>query len=100
MKVRWISDPGYAQAEAPEQIGDVRVVQYRDLLVSTGGIKDGEQRAVDLPKSNVLSYQLEDGSQILVRPSGTGKIKFYFEVCENCRQLIRLRRFDSGTSVS
>ena len=73
--------------KAPEQIGGIRVVQYRDLLVSTEwDLRTGEKRAVDLPKSNVLSYQLEDGSQILVRPSGTEpKIKFYFEVCESCR---------------
>ncbi len=36
---------------------------------------------IDLPKSNVLQFILEDGSKISARPSGTEpKIKFYFSV--------------------
>jgi len=38
-----------------------------------------ETEALNLPKSNVLIYYLEDGSKICARPSGTEpKIKFYF----------------------
>ena len=38
-----------------------------------------EEQAIDLPKSNVLIYQTEDGTRIAARPSGTEpKIKFYF----------------------
>ena len=38
-----------------------------------------EESAIDLPKSNVLIYQTEDGTRIAARPSGTEpKIKFYF----------------------
>ena len=72
--------------DAPGDIGGVRVVRYRDLSVSKEWNRvSGEELSVDLPKSNVLSYELENGSQILVRPSGTEpKIKFYFEVCEPC----------------
>ena len=41
-----------------------------------------EKKNIDLPKSNVLQYILEDSTKITVRPSGTEpKIKFYFEVC-------------------
>ena len=40
-----------------------------------------EERIIDLPKSNVLIYQTEDGTRIAARPSGTEpKIKFYFSV--------------------
>lgn len=43
----------------------------------------GETESIDIPKSNVLIYYLEDGSKICARPSGTEpKIKFYFSV--NC----------------
>ncbi len=36
---------------------------------------------IDLPKSNVLIYETEDGTRIAARPSGTEpKIKFYFSV--------------------
>ena len=38
---------------------------------------------IDLPKSNVLGFHMENGSRLMVRPSGTEpKIKFYFEICE------------------
>jgi len=36
---------------------------------------------IDLPKSNVLIYETEDGTKVAARPSGTEpKIKFYFSV--------------------
>ena len=38
---------------------------------------------LSLPKSNVLAFELEGGSRIIARPSGTEpKIKFYFDVRE------------------
>ncbi len=41
----------------------------------------GSKSAIDLTKSDVLQFFLEDGSKISVRPSGTEpKIKFYFSV--------------------
>jgi len=41
----------------------------------------GDTWKIDLPKSNVLQFILEDGSSISARPSGTEpKIKFYFSV--------------------
>ena len=41
----------------------------------------GEEKQIDLPKSNVLIYQTENGTRIAARPSGTEpKIKFYFSV--------------------
>lgn len=39
---------------------------------------------IDLPKSNVLKYILEDGSYFVVRPSGTEpKMKVYLAVKSN-----------------
>ena len=36
---------------------------------------------INLPKSNVLKYFLDDGTWVCLRPSGTEpKIKFYFGV--------------------
>ena len=41
----------------------------------------GEDKKIDIPKSNVLIYYTKDGSQIALRPSGTEpKIKFYISV--------------------
>ena len=50
------------------------------LLLSTNCIT-GEKTKIDLVKSDVLQFFLEDGTKISVRPSGTEpKIKFYFSV--------------------
>ncbi|CAM1354833.1 phospho-sugar mutase [Tenacibaculum insulae] len=41
----------------------------------------GEETVIDIPKSNVLIYQTEEGTKMAARPSGTEpKIKFYFSV--------------------
>jgi len=41
----------------------------------------GEEKAIDLPKSNVLIYETTEGTRMAARPSGTEpKIKFYFSV--------------------
>ncbi len=44
-------------------------------------IKENREEDLELPKSNVLQFLLEDDSKITMRPSGTEpKIKFYFSV--------------------
>jgi phosphomannomutase len=51
-----------------------------DLSVSKNMIT-GKKTNIDIPKSNVIIYYLEDGSQVALRPSGTEpKIKFYVSV--------------------
>ncbi len=51
-----------------KSIGGKAIVKMTDYLKETG-----------LPKSNVLKYELEGGTEIIVRPSGTEtKIKVYF----------------------
>ena len=38
----------------------------------------GEEKKIDLPKSNILIYETEDGTRVAARPSGTEpKVKFY-----------------------
>ncbi|HNW75400.1 MAG TPA: phospho-sugar mutase [Bacteroidales bacterium] len=74
---------GYRE-NPPESINQSRV---REIIDYQTGIRKniltGAEHTVDLPKSNVLQFLLEDGSKISVRPSGTEpKIKFYFGVCE------------------
>ena len=62
--------------DAPTEIGGVKVVKVEDYGNST--CSDGT--TIQLPKSNVLKYYLEDGSWIAARPSGTEpKCKFYYE---------------------
>lgn len=65
------------RADHPTQIGDYKVTLAEDYQESTRS--DGT--TIDLPKSNVLKYYLEDGSWIAARPSGTEpKCKFYFSI--------------------
>jgi phosphoglucomutase len=57
----------------------VTVYDYELQLVKS--LKTGDVKPIELPKSNVLQFILEDGSKISARPSGTEpKIKFYFSV--------------------
>ena len=62
-----------------ENIGGYKVLEFRDY--SEGTVKNmitGENAKTDLPKSNVLYYELENDAWCCVRPSGTEpKIKFY-----------------------
>jgi len=66
----------------PKAINNSRVVKIDDyeILVSNK-IITGEKKKIDLIKSDVLQFFLEDGTKISIRPSGTEpKIKFYFSV--------------------
>lgn len=65
-----------------EEINGERVIFVEDYQSSvTKNLLNGETGTLDIPKSNVLIYYLEDGSKICARPSGTEpKIKFYFSV--------------------
>lgn len=68
--------------DPPSVINGSRVIKIDDyeLLLSTNCIT-GEKTRIDLVKSDVLQFFLEDGTKISVRPSGTEpKIKFYFSV--------------------
>jgi phosphomannomutase len=64
------------------EINGQRVVCIEDYDNSTSkNMFSGEIESIEIPKSNVLIYYLEDGSKICARPSGTEpKIKFYFSV--------------------
>ncbi len=63
-------------------INGSKVVRFEDYSLSTSkNMSTGEESKLDIPKSNVLIYYTEDGSQVALRPSGTEpKIKFYVSV--------------------
>ncbi|WP_242093212.1 phospho-sugar mutase [Aestuariivivens sediminicola] len=63
-------------------INGSRVIKIEDYDASTSkDMRSGEISTIDIPKSNVLIYYTEDGSQVALRPSGTEpKIKFYVSV--------------------
>ena len=64
------------------EINSQRVICIEDYANSTAkNMITNEIEILNIPKSNVLIYYLEDGSKICARPSGTEpKIKFYFSV--------------------
>ena len=66
-------------------INGQRVIMVEDYENSIAkNLLTGETEALQIPKSDVLIYYLEDGSKICARPSGTEpKIKFYFSVNTN-----------------
>lgn len=72
---------GY-RSNPPKTINGSPVTQLLDYELQKGkNPQTGEEWAIDLPKSNVLQFILEDDSKISARPSGTEpKIKFYFSV--------------------
>ena len=67
------------RAEPPAEIGGETVIIRKDY---TNGIqidaRTGEQSPMELSGSNVLRYELADGTSVIVRPSGTEpKVKVY-----------------------
>ena len=64
----------------PKAINGVAISVIEDLQSSLRFVIGGNTEAINLPASDVLIYHLEDGSRIIVRPSGTEpKVKVYYE---------------------
>ena len=61
------------------EVAGSKVLWIEDYNTSTAkNVITGEERNIDIPKSNVLIYETEDGTRIAARPSGTEpKVKFY-----------------------
>ncbi len=72
---------GY-RSNPPQTIGGAAVQNLFDYELQKGkNLITEEEWIIDLPKSNVLQFELADGTKISARPSGTEpKIKFYFSV--------------------
>lgn len=66
----------------PLKINNSKVIKINDYETQVShNVLTGAKAKIDLTKSDVLQFFLEDGSKISVRPSGTEpKIKFYFSV--------------------
>ena len=74
---------GY-RTKPPQTICGAAVENLLDYELQVGkNLQTGKEWKIDLPKSNVLQFELADGTKISARPSGTEpKIKFYFSVNE------------------
>lgn len=71
---------------APAEIAGHPVIGWSDYEKSVCS-EQGKTEPVLLPKSNVLEYRLENGSKLIVRPSGTEpKIKIYLSAKGGARE--------------
>ena len=63
----------------PAEISGVKVVQFKDY--ADGSVTDcatGAKSSMELSGSNVLRFEMADGTSVIVRPSGTEpKVKVY-----------------------
>ena len=64
-----------------------KVLLVEDFQTQTKKDLEGHQSNIALPMSNVIKFSFEDGSTIVVRPSGTEpKCKFYFSITDQSMQ--------------
>ena len=70
----------HLRTNRPEQIDNLKVIQCADYEKQVSiDLTTGTETAITLPKSNVLSFTLEQGAKVIIRPSGTEpKIKAYY----------------------
>jgi phosphoglucomutase len=88
---------GYRENPPTTINGSPVVTIYDYQLQKVKSLKTGDEQPIDLPKSNVLQFILEDGTKISARPSGTEpKIKFYFSVNQ---PLENAAGFDAATQA-
>ncbi len=65
-------------ASPPKMIGESRVSIFSDYRTGIRYTPDG-RKEINLPSSNMVSFLLEGGARVLVRPSGTEpKLKVYY----------------------
>ncbi|WP_248723899.1 phospho-sugar mutase [Seonamhaeicola sp. ML3] len=62
-----------------KEVNESKVIKIEDYQLSVcKNMVTGQKTDIKIPKSNVLIYYTEDGTQVALRPSGTEpKIKFY-----------------------
>ena len=72
----------------PQEIAGLRVTGFADYLRSVKvDVASGASTEIHLPKSNVLSFALEGGAGVVVRPSGTEpKVKAYITATGRSRE--------------
>ena len=64
-----------------EKFDIYNVVAVRDYSKPVRRLADGTEEPIDIPTTNAVYYELENGSFICVRPSGTEpKLKIYYSI--------------------
>ena len=64
----------------PAEVSGIKVIAATDFLSGIRTtLEDGEQQQLDFPRENMLRLELEGGSRVIIRPSGTEpKMKLYY----------------------
>ncbi|MGI5856235.1 MAG: phospho-sugar mutase [Candidatus Merdivicinus sp.] len=85
-----------------KEIGGDEVKAFGDYLASIRtDCGSGKQEPIDLPKSDVLMYELASGSKAVIRPSGTEpKIKIYYFVVSKDEAAARDKEMDLQDSFT
>ena len=77
---RMAAQLGRLRAEPPARIGKRDVVCRIDYLSGQKHDRSGKASTLDLPRSDVLAFELEGEGRAVIRPSGTEpKLKLYFD---------------------
>ncbi len=73
----------------PDTLGGGKVTEFDDYLLSYSYKRGSKEKTpIDLPKSNVLAFRMDNDTTVLMRPSGTEpKVKFYFFSADHDREL-------------
>lgn len=80
----------------PKEIADMKVCALCDYKISKKVFSNGSEEKIDLPKSNVIEFVLENGNKLIVRPSGTEpKIKAYITAVGDSKK----QAFDLGDKL-
>lgn len=76
------------RTETPKVIGGLKVISFADYVASEQtDFATGVKTEITLPKSDVLTFNLESGASVIIRPSGTEpKIKAYYTTIADTRE--------------
>lgn len=92
----------FFRTDPPKEIYGFKVERFNDYLKSVSfNLKDNTESKIELPSSNVIEFMLENGSKVIIRPSGTEpKIKVYIEAISDNRDdsLILAERLKERTA--
>jgi phosphomannomutase len=83
----------FLRMNPPKKIADINISKIDDYKTGLSYFKNGKKEKLDLQKSNLIIYYLEDNSRISVRPSGTEpKIKFYINLYSKFNETLDINK--------
>lgn len=84
-----------------DAIAGIRVDAVRDYSAAKRTLADGAVETLDIPKCNCVYYELEGGSFVCVRPSGTEpKLKIYYSLKAQDEATANIKLCDIKTAVN